>query len=52
MNSESLLGEMWRVILDVISDQNASPYQIAKDFYIYSEEITSLEMFIHLPRIL
>ena len=43
---------MWRVIPDVISDENANPYQITEDFYIYSAEIISLEMFVHLPSVL
>ena len=25
---------MWRVIPDVISDENANQYQVTKDFYI------------------
>lgn len=45
-NSASPLGQMWSFIpASVISDQNANTYQIAKDFYTYPGEITSLEMF-------
>lgn len=43
---------MWRVIPDVISDENANPYQITEDFYIYFAEIISLEMFVNLPSVL
>lgn len=52
VNSETPLGEMWRIILVVISGQNVNTYQIAKDFYIYPGEIISLERFVNLPSIL
>lgn len=52
VNSETPLGEMWRVIPVVISGQNANTYQIAKDFYIYPGEVTVLEMFVNLPSVL
>lgn len=47
-----VLSPWWSVAAAVISDQNANTYQIAKDFYIYTGEIKSLEMFENGPNIL
>lgn len=52
VNSETLLGKMWRIILVMIFGQNVNTYHIAKDFYIYPGKIISLEMFVNLPGIL